>query len=106
MASHARRIRPHISRPFTLGGVFASLGLLAALLPLACSQGCNPNEYRGVVPPGTPTVRVLVRENVPQATLSATEPPTVRSGATARTINLSHGSSVILSLAPGGWKIR
>jgi len=103
MASHARR--PHISRPFTLGGVFASLVLLAALLPLACSQGCNPNEYRSVVPAGTPTVRVLVRENVQQATLWATEPPTVRNGGSARTINLSHGSSAVVTFTSSGWRI-
>jgi stage II sporulation protein D len=105
MASHARRIRSHISRPYTLGGVLASLGLLIALLPLACSQGCNPNQYHAVVPPGTPTVRVLVRENVAQATLSATEPPTIRSSGTARTINLSHGSSAAVTLTPSGWRI-
>jgi stage II sporulation protein D len=105
MASHARRIRPHISRPFTLGGVFASLGLLLAILPLACSQGCNPNQYSSVVPAGTPVVRVLVRENVPQATLSATEPPTIRSAGGERPINLSHGSSAVVSLTPSGWKI-
>jgi stage II sporulation protein D len=79
-----------------------------AVLPIGCSQGCNQNQnqYRGSVPTGTPMVRVLVQENAPQITLSATEPPTVRVGAGAgQPINLTRGASVNVVLTRTGWMI-
>lgn len=107
MARKARRIGQHITRPFPLGGILASMGLLIALLPIACSQGCNNNNpYRAIVPAGTPTVRVLVREGVTQATLTATEPPTLHNGpGPGRPITIARGSSAVVTLGTGSWRL-
>ncbi|HEX4794055.1 MAG TPA: SpoIID/LytB domain-containing protein [Humisphaera sp.] len=107
MARNARRIGQRLSRPYTLGGVIATLGLLVVVLPISCSQGCNHNNPElGTAPLGTPSVRVLVRENVTQAAITATQPPNMRiGGSAARPVNLARGASVNVTLRPSGWTI-
>ena len=107
MARNARRIGQRFSRPYTVGGVIATLGLLVVILPISCSQGCNHNNQElGTAPLGTPSVRVLVRENVTQVAITATEPPNVRiGGSAARPVNIARGASVNVTLRPSGWTI-
>ncbi len=101
--AHGRRRRP---RPFLLGGITATLALLVALFPLACTQGCYQNRYLGSVPAGVPEVRVLLLEGRTSVSLSATEQPNIRVGSGPnRPINLSGGASVPITLTSVGWKI-
>lgn len=78
--------------------------LLGSLLfiPLACA----PNLGQTGVPPGTPTVRVLLLENRTTVSLSASAASKVRigSGATQR-LNFPSGDAVAVSLSPSGWQI-
>src|SRR4051812_9593583 len=106
MKIHARWIGLRGSRPVTWRGLIGAVGLVLAVLPIGCSQGCNQNQYHATAAAGTPMVRVLVRENAPQVAISATEPPTIRVGpGAAQTINLARGASVNLILTGAGWKI-
>src|SRR5690348_3659091 len=92
---HGRRRRRPRPRPFFLGGLVASALLLATLLPLGCTQGCNLDRALAPAPTGTPQVRVLVLEGRQSVNLSATEPPSVHVGpGLGRPINLSDGATV------------
>ncbi len=78
--------------------------LLGPLLfiPLACAPNLGPSG----VPPGTPTVRVLLLENRQTVSLSASAAPTVRvGGGSSQRLNFPSGSSVAVSLNASGWQI-
>jgi stage II sporulation protein D len=81
----------------------AAAGLSAWLV----GDGCEHENPPAPPPAGTPTVRVLLLEDVPQANFSATDAPTVRVGSVAQRVDLSAGGSAGLPItfAADGWRI-
>src|SRR5690348_16391238 len=74
---------------------------LVALWPLGCSQ----NAGHSTAPPGTPNIRVLLLESQQQVNVSATTPPVVHVGPSARTLNFPANTAIPVSLTPAGWQI-
>lgn len=83
---------------------FFAAGLICLM---AWPMGCTQDASRTGVPPGTPTVRVLLLEAQQQVSLSASAPPTVYVGANSsgRRLNFPPGVAVPVSLNSGGWRI-
>lgn len=75
---------------------------LLLFIPLACT----PNLGQTGVPPGTPTVRVLLLENRQSVSLSASAAPMVRvGGGASQRLNFPSGDAVSVALNASGWQI-
>lgn len=80
--------------------------LLAFAVLLAWPGGCaQQGPYAPVA--GTPTVRVLILENQQKIELTATAMPVIHLGpdGTGQQLQFPPGTSVPISLTPGGWQI-
>lgn len=76
---------------------------------LACAAlliGCREEAAPLPAAPGTPLVRVLIIENKPQVSLSASASPSIRAGsASPHRLDFDSGGSAPLTLSPSGWRL-
>lgn len=95
-----RLVRQFLSSPACKAlAVLLAVGII--LLPFGCG---GQARTRAPAPAGTPMVRVLLFDNRQQISLSATQPPLLRTAA-GQQIRLSAGEGATVSLTPSGWMI-
>jgi stage II sporulation protein D len=91
------------STPSRWFNVLLCLLLLAVGFPSGCSQQIKPADFSGK----TPLVRVLILQNQSSVALTASEMPSIRliGEVSARRVDLSPGTPVMLTHSPQGWRL-